>query len=33
VIVAGFFGSQFAPKSYFQADAGAQTAPKVQFSP
>ncbi len=33
VIVAGFFGSQFAVKQYFQADTGAQTAPKVQFSP
>jgi LemA protein len=30
-LVAGMFGARFAVKSYFQADAGAQTAPKVDF--
>ena len=30
-LVAGMFGSRFAEKAYFQAQAGAQTAPKVQF--
>ncbi len=31
VFVANFFGARFAPKAYFQAQAGAETAPKVQF--
>jgi LemA protein len=31
VIIAGFFGSKFAEKAYFKAQAGAETAPKVQF--
>jgi len=31
VIVAGMFGKRFAEKAYFQAQAGASTAPKVQF--
>lgn len=31
VMLVGFFGSRFGEKSYFQADAGAQTAPKVKF--
>lgn len=31
LIVAGFFGSRFSEKSYFQAQAGAQTAPRVKF--
>jgi len=31
VIIAGFFGSKFAEKPYFKAQAGAETAPKVQF--
>ena len=31
-LVAGMFGARFAVKSYFQADAGDQTAPKVDFS-
>jgi LemA protein len=31
VIVAGFFGSKFAEKPYFKAQAGAETAPKVKF--
>jgi len=31
VIVAGMFGKRFAEKAYFQAQAGAATAPKVQF--
>jgi LemA protein len=31
VIFAGLFGGRFAEKAYFQAQAGAQTAPKVQF--
>ncbi len=30
-IIAGFFGSRFNPKPYFKAQAGAETAPKVQF--
>jgi LemA protein len=30
-IIAGLFGSRFAEKSYFKAQAGAETAPKVQF--
>jgi len=31
VIIAGFFGDRFREKSYFKAQAGAETAPKVQF--
>jgi LemA protein len=31
VIYANFFGSRFAPKAYFQAQPGAQNAPKVTF--
>ncbi len=31
VLVAGFFGSQFAPKPYFQAQAGSEKAPEVKF--
>jgi len=31
VLIAGFFGSRFAEKAYFQAQAGAETAPKVKF--
>jgi LemA protein len=31
VLIAGFFGSKFAEKAYFKAQAGAETAPKVQF--
>ncbi len=31
VFVAGLFGSRFASKPYFEATAGAQTAPRVQF--
>jgi LemA protein len=31
VLLAGFFGSRFAEKAYFQAQAGSQTAPKVKF--
>ena len=31
VLVANLFGSRFAPKAYFQAQAGAATAPRVQF--
>ena len=31
VIVAGMFGAEFAPKAYFQAQPGAENAPKVQF--
>jgi LemA protein len=31
VMLAGFFGSRFAEKAYFQAQAGAQTVPKVKF--
>lgn len=30
-VVAGFFGSRFNEKSYFKAESGAETAPKVQF--
>ena len=31
VLIAGFFGSRFNEKSYFKAQAGAETAPKVKF--
>ncbi len=31
VLIAGFFGNRFADKSYFKAQAGAETAPKVKF--
>jgi LemA protein len=31
VVVAGIFGSRFAVKAYFKAQAGAETAPKVKF--
>ena len=31
VLVAGFFGSKFAPKNYFAAEAGAEKAPEVKF--
>ncbi len=31
VLVAGFFGSQFAQKPYFQAQAGSEKAPEVKF--
>ncbi|MBC5811186.1 MAG: LemA family protein [Candidatus Eremiobacteraeota bacterium] len=31
VLIAGFFGNRFAEKSYFKSQAGAETAPKVQF--
>ena len=31
VFIAGFFGSKFAEKPYFKAQAGAETAPKVKF--
>jgi LemA protein len=31
VLIAGFFGSRFAEKPYFKAQAGAETAPKVKF--
>lgn len=31
VIMAGFFGSKFSDKAYFQAKPGADTAPTVQF--
>ena len=31
VIIAGLFGSKFADKPYFKAQAGAETAPKVKF--
>jgi|SRR5271166_4463143 len=31
VLIAGFFGEQFKPKAYFQAQPGAQQAPTVQF--
>ncbi len=31
VIIAGFFGSRFNEKPYFKAQAGAETAPKVNF--
>lgn len=30
-IVAGLFGSKFAEKAYFKSQAGAETAPRVQF--
>ncbi|MBC5824717.1 MAG: LemA family protein [Candidatus Eremiobacteraeota bacterium] len=30
-VYAGFFGDRFKPKAYFQAQAGAQTVPKVKF--
>lgn len=33
IIIAGMFGGQFAEKQYFQATAGAQNAPTVEFSP
>jgi LemA protein len=31
VIIAGFLGSRYQEKAYFKAQAGAETAPKVQF--
>ena len=31
VLLAGLFGSRFAEKAYFKAQAGAETAPKVKF--
>lgn len=31
VVIAGFFGERFKEKSYFQAQSGAETAPKVKF--
>lgn len=31
VIIAGFFGSKFAPKQYFAATAGAEKPPEVKF--
>jgi LemA protein len=31
VVMAGFFGSRFAEKAYFKSQAGAATAPHVQF--
>jgi LemA protein len=31
VLIAGFFGSRFNEKPYFKAQAGAETAPKVNF--
>jgi LemA protein len=31
VIIANFFGERFREKAYFKAQAGAETAPKVQF--
>jgi len=31
VVFAGFFGSRFAEKTYFKAQSGAETAPKVKF--
>ena len=31
VLIAGLFGSRFAEKPYFKAQAGAETAPKVKF--
>lgn len=31
VVLAGLFGSRFKEKAYFQAQAGAETAPRVQF--
>ena len=30
-VIASVFGSKFAEKAYFKAQAGAETAPKVQF--
>ena len=30
-IIASGFGSRFAEKAYFKAQAGAETAPRVQF--
>ncbi len=33
VFIAGFFGSQFKEKAYFQAQPGAEKAPIVKFSP
>jgi LemA protein len=30
-LLAGFFGDRVRPRSYFEAQAGAETAPKVQF--
>jgi len=33
VFIVGLFGAQFAPKPYFEAQPGAQTAPTVNFSP
>jgi LemA protein len=30
-VLAGFFGSRFSEKAYFQAQSGAQSAPKVKF--
>jgi len=32
LLIAGFFGSRFNEKSYFKAQAGAETAPKVSFN-
>jgi LemA protein len=31
ILIAGFFGSRFNEKSYFKAQAGAETSPKVSF--
>jgi LemA protein len=31
VLIAGFFGEKFKEKAFFQAQAGAETAPKVKF--
>jgi LemA protein len=31
VLIAGFFGDKFAPKPYFQAQAGSEKAPEVKF--
>jgi LemA protein len=31
VLIAGFFGSKFAEKPYFQATAGAEKPPEVKF--
>ena len=31
VLIAGLFGSRFAEKTYFKAQAGSETAPKVKF--
>jgi LemA protein len=31
VLIAGFFGSRFNEKPYFKSQAGAETAPKVDF--